>query len=325
MGRSWIIHWAKSVQMHCKSLSFHAVQDSQDASLHVSRSPSAVHGTNRRGCQGIQADREAKAQAERARLRTKNGSLFFRQFFSYLKLWLSFPVIPIFLQPFSMWIVSGCGLILQMPHFRSTWTGGSKESAGRKACRRGDTDFFPSSFEWTKYERLGLKTHISHQRHDVFVYRLQYRWDCRKHAAGRRMSSADVKMSNADVKRRRQSSMFCTARTELEACSNLKKLRQVCRSRFVLKALAFHVWIGLQVWRPKRMIGAAAADAWELPERTVYCKDANCHPINSWSTSISPSVWTRKIWLQNHGSWLLSKFQQAKIKLEPPKSNVCCL
>lgn len=179
---------------------------------------------------GIQADREAKAQAERARLRTKNGSLFFRQFFSYLKLWLSFPVIPIFLQPFSMWIASGCGLmILQMPHFRSTWTGGSKESAGRKACRRGDTDFFPSSFEWTKYERLGLKTHISQQRHDVFVYRLQYRWDCRKHAAGRRMSSADAKMSNADVKRRRQSSMFCTASTELEAleaCSNSKKIRK---------------------------------------------------------------------------------------------------
>ena len=129
----------------------------------------------------------------------------------------------------TMWIASGCGLILQMPHFRSTWTGGSKESAGRKACRRGDTDVFPSSFEWTEYERLGLKTHISQQRHDVFVYRLQYRWDCRKHAAGRRMSSADAKMSNADVKRRRQSSMFCTASTELEAleaCSNSKKIRK---------------------------------------------------------------------------------------------------
>ena len=50
----------------------------------------------------------------------------------------------IFLQPFSMWIVSGFGLIsLQMlAHFRSTWAGGSKESAGRKACRRGDADFF---------------------------------------------------------------------------------------------------------------------------------------------------------------------------------------
>ena len=34
------------------------------------------------------------------------------------------------------------------------------------------------------------------------------------------------------------------------------------------------------------MIGAAAADVWELPENGHSIEDANCHSTNSWSTSI---------------------------------------
>ena len=169
------------------------------------------------GCRGIQADREAKAQAERARLRTKNS------------------LRPVLVQLFQYYLFAALFYVncirvridksADACPFQVNVNGRKQGEYRKESVQKRRHQFFPSSFEWIKYERLGVKTAEAPQKPWCICIPLAVQMGLQE----ARRREEDEQRRCEDEQRRREEETS----TELEACSNSKN--DTCRSagRFV--------------------------------------------------------------------------------------------
>ena len=269
--------------------------------MHVSRSSSAPGC----GCRGIQADREAKAQAERARLRTKNS------------------LRPVLVQLFQYYLFAALFYVncirvridksADACPFQVNVNGRKQGEYRKKSVQKRRHQLFPSSFEWIKYERLGVKTAEAPQK--PWCICIPFAVQMGLQEARRR--EEDEQRRREDEQRRREEETS----TELEACSNSKKWHmQVCRSfcsfwKLISRAFAFHV-----IWNTKGWL-AQRPQARGSSQRERYIARMQIATLSTHDPP--PSVWTRKIWLQNHRSWLFVKVPTGEKQVRTTK--VQCL